>query len=226
MTDPIDRAITLFEHGRIEEAAHVLTVVRRSAVDAEEERLTEIDDVIGQMEAHLSGHAREAFDRAVADESASTEPHRALRRGELRSIVQSVGVVASAGVVAILVSALFRWPHTLLYALLVAVAGPVLIASLAADRVRELTSAANEPPSRTEGASRSFVAARSSRYRILVFRPSREVLDQPRGWVPPRLPLPTGALRVSDAAHRALCGVSVLRSSGTRDLPLAVALLV
>ena len=54
-----------------------LTVVRRSAVDAEEERLTEIDDVIGQMEAHLSGHAREAFDRAVADESASTEPHRA-----------------------------------------------------------------------------------------------------------------------------------------------------
>ena len=130
MTDPIDRAITLFEHGRIEEAAHVLTVVRRSAVDAEEERLTEIDDVIGQMEAHLSGHALEAFDRAVADESASTEPHRALRRGELRSIVQSVGVVASAGVVAILVSALFRWPDTLLYALLVAVAGPVLIVIL------------------------------------------------------------------------------------------------
>lgn len=130
MTDPIDRAITLFEHGRIEEAAHVLAVVRRSAVDAEEERLTEIDDVIGQMEAHLSGHAREAFDRAVADESASTEPHRALRRGELRSIVQSVGVVASAGVVAILVSALFRWPDTLLYALLVAVAGPVLIVIL------------------------------------------------------------------------------------------------
>ena len=130
MTDPIDRAITLFEHGRIEEAAHVLAVVRRSAVDAEEERLTEIDDVIGQMEAHLSGHAREAFDRAVADESASTEPHRALRRGELRSIVQSVGVVASAGVVVILVSALFRWPDTLLYALLVAVAGPVLIVIL------------------------------------------------------------------------------------------------
>ena len=130
MTDPIDRAITLFEHGRIEEAAHVLAVVRRSAVDAEEERLTEIDDVIGQMEAHLSGHAREAFDRAVADESASTEPHRALRRGELRSIVQSVGVVASAGVVAILVSALFRWPDTLLYALLVAVAGPLLIVIL------------------------------------------------------------------------------------------------
>ena len=130
MTDPIDRAITLFEHGRIEEAAHVLAVVRRSAVDAEEERLTEIDDVIGQMEAHLSGHAREAFDRAVADESASTEPHRALRRGELRSIVQSVGVVASAGAVAIFVSALFRWPDTLLYALLVAVAGPVLIVIL------------------------------------------------------------------------------------------------
>ena len=53
-----------------------------------------------------------------------------MRRGELRSIVQSVGVVASAGVVAILVSALFRWPDTLLYALLVAVAGPVLIVIL------------------------------------------------------------------------------------------------
>jgi Flp pilus assembly protein TadB len=124
----IDRAITLFEHGRIEEGAHLLAVVRRSAVDAnEEERLAEIDDVIGQMQAHLSGHAREAFDRAVADESASTEAHRALRQGELRSIVQSVGLVASAGVVVILVSALFRWPDTLLYALLVAVAGPVLI---------------------------------------------------------------------------------------------------
>ena len=131
MSDPIERAITLFEHGRIEEAAHLLAVVRRSAVDAnEEERLAEIDDVIGQMQAHLSGRAREAFDRAVADVSAGTEPHRALRRGELRSIVQSVGVVASAGVVAILVSALFRWPDTLLYALLVAVAGPVLIVIL------------------------------------------------------------------------------------------------
>jgi hypothetical protein len=85
----IDRAITLFEHGRIEEAAHLLAVVYRSAVDAnEEERLAEIDDVIGQMQAHLSGHAREAFDRAVADESASTGPHGARRRGELRSIVQ------------------------------------------------------------------------------------------------------------------------------------------
>ena len=131
MSDPIDRAIRLFEHGRIEEAAHLLAVVRRSAVDAnEEERLAEIDDVIGQMQAHLSAHAREAFDRAVADESASTDAHRALRRGELRSIVQSVGVVASAGAVAILVSALFRWPDTLLYALLVAVAGPLLIVIL------------------------------------------------------------------------------------------------
>jgi len=131
MSDPIDRAIRLFEHGRIEEAAHLLAVVRRSAVDAtKEERLAEIDDVIGQMHAHLSGHAREAFDRAVADESASTDVHRALRRGELRSIVQSVGVVASAGAVAIFVSALFRWPDTLLYALLIAVAGPLLIVIL------------------------------------------------------------------------------------------------
>ena len=131
MSDPIERAITLFEHGRIEEAAHLLAVVRRSAVDAnEEERLAEIDDVIWKMQAHLSGRAREAFDRAVADESAGTETHRALRRGELRSIVQSAGVVASAGVVVILVSALFRWPDTLLYALLVAVAGPLLIVIL------------------------------------------------------------------------------------------------
>ena len=131
MSDPIDRAITLFEHGRIEEAAHLLAVVRRSAVDPnEEERLAEIDDVIGQMQAHLSGRAGEAFDRAVADESADAEAHRALRRGELRSIVQSVGVVASAGAVAILVSALFRWPDTLLYALLVAAAGPLLIVTL------------------------------------------------------------------------------------------------
>ena len=130
MADPIDRAITLFGHGRIEEAAHLLAVVRRSAVDANElERLAEIDDVIGQMQAHLWGHAREAFDRAVADESAGTEPHR-LRPGELRSIVQSVGIVASVGAVAILVSALFRWPDTLLYALLIAVAGPLLIVIL------------------------------------------------------------------------------------------------
>jgi len=127
----IDRAITFFEHGRIEEAAHLLAIARRSAVDAsEEKRLAEIDDVIGQMEAHLSGHAREAFDRAAADESDSTGPHRALRRGELLSIVQSVGVVASVGAVAIFVSALFRWPDTLLYALLIAVAGPLLIVIL------------------------------------------------------------------------------------------------
>ena len=131
MADLIDRAITLFEHGRIEEAGHLLAVVRRSAVDgSEEKRLAEIDDVIGQMEAHLSGHAREAFDRAAADESAGTGPHRALRRGELLSIVQSVGVVASVGAVAIFVSALFRWPDTLLYALLIAVAGPLLIVIL------------------------------------------------------------------------------------------------
>jgi Flp pilus assembly protein TadB len=127
----IDRAITLFERGRTEEAAHLLAVVRRSAKDADEKaRLEEIDDVIGQMRAHLSRHAREAFDRAVADESAGTEPHRALRPGELRSIAQSAGVVASVGAVAILVSALFRWPDTLLYALLIAVAGPLLIVIL------------------------------------------------------------------------------------------------
>jgi len=131
VADSIDRAITFFERGLIEEAAHLLAMVRRSAVDAnEEKRLAEIDDVIGQMEAHLSGDAREAFDRAAADESAGTETHRALRRGELLSIVQSVGVVASAGVVAIFVSALFRWPNTLLYALLIAVAGPLLIVIL------------------------------------------------------------------------------------------------
>ena len=131
MADSLDRAITLFEHGHIEEAAHVLAVVRRSAVAANEaERLAEIDDLIGQMRAHLSGHAGEAFDRAVADESASTEPYRPLRQGELRSIVQQVGVVASAGAVVILVSALFRWPDTLLYALLIAVAGPLLIVIL------------------------------------------------------------------------------------------------
>jgi hypothetical protein len=129
--DPIDRAITLFEHGRVEEAAHLLAVVRRSAMEAsEKERLSEIDDVIGQMRAHLSGHAREPFDRALADESAGTEPHRMLRRGELRSIVRSAGVVASVGAVAILVSALFRWPDTLLYALLIAVAGPLVVVIL------------------------------------------------------------------------------------------------
>ena len=129
--DSIDRAITLFEHGRIEEAAHLLAVVRRSAVDAnEEKRVAEIDDVIGQMEAHLSSRAREAFDCAAADEGAGAEPHIALRRGELLWIVQSVGVVASAGAVAILVSALFRWPDTLLYALLIAAAGPLLIVIL------------------------------------------------------------------------------------------------
>jgi Flp pilus assembly protein TadB len=105
--------------------------VRRSAADAnDEECLAEIDEVIRQMQAHLSRHAREAFDSALADETASSQPHRPLRRGELRSIVQSVGVIASAGAVVIFVSALFRWPDTLLYALLVAVAGPLLIVIL------------------------------------------------------------------------------------------------
>ena len=131
MQDPIDRAIALFEIGRIEEAAHLLALARRSALDAnEEERLAEIDDVIVQMQTHLSAHAREVFGGVVADESASMEPDSALRPGELRSLVQSVGVIAIAGVVVILVSALFRWPDTLLYALLVAVAGPLLIVIL------------------------------------------------------------------------------------------------
>jgi Flp pilus assembly protein TadB len=131
VADPIARAITLFERGRMEEAAHLLAIVRRSAEDADEqERFGEIDDVIGQMQAHLSVRAREAFDLAIADESATTEAQRALRRGELRSIVQSVGVVASVGAVAILVSGLFRWPDTLLYVLLVAVTGPLVIVIL------------------------------------------------------------------------------------------------
>jgi len=131
MAERLDQAITLFEHGRTEEAAHLLAVVRRSAVDAhDEECLAEIDDVIGQMQAYLSRAARGAFESALADESASTQPHRPLRRGELRSIVRSAGLVASAGAVVILVSALFRWPDTLLYALLIAVAGPLLIVIL------------------------------------------------------------------------------------------------
>src|SRR5262245_21239563 len=117
MAERLDRAITLFEHGQTEEAAYLLAVVRRSAVDAnDEECLAEIDDVIRQMQAYLSAAAREAFESALAGESASTQPHRPLRRGELRSIVESAGVIASAGAVAILVSALFRWPDTLLYA--------------------------------------------------------------------------------------------------------------
>src|SRR5262245_57526585 len=131
MAERLDRAITLFEHGHTEEAAHLLGVVRRSAVDAnDEECLAEIDDVIRQMQAYLSGAAREAFDSALADESAGAQPHRPLRPGELRSIVESVGVVGSAGAVVILVSALFRWPDTLLYTLLLAVAGPLLIVVL------------------------------------------------------------------------------------------------
>jgi hypothetical protein len=130
-TEEVDRAITLFERGRTEEAAHLLAVVRRSAVDAnDEERLAEIDEAIRQMQAYLSAGAREAFDIALADETAGTQPHRPLRRGELRSIIESAGVVASAGAVVILVSALFRWPDTLLYALLVTVAGPLLIVML------------------------------------------------------------------------------------------------
>jgi hypothetical protein len=131
MAEHLDRAIALFERGETESAAHLLAVVRRSAVDAgDEEGVAEIDDVIGQMRAYLSGAALAVFEGALADESAGTQAHRPLRAGELRSIVQSVGVVASAGAVAILVSALFRWPDTLLYALLVAVAGPVLIVIL------------------------------------------------------------------------------------------------
>jgi hypothetical protein len=89
MSDPIDRAIKLFEHGRIEEAAHLLAVVGRSAVDAnEEERRAEIDDVIGQMQAHLSGHAREATDipfwfvrgRQNIPRRARSSPSRTARR--------------------------------------------------------------------------------------------------------------------------------------------------
>ena len=127
----LDRAITLFERGHTEEAAHLLAVVRRSAVEADDEEcLAEIDEVIRQMQAYLSAAAREAFDCALADETAGDQSHRPLRRGELRSIIASAGVVASAGAVVILVSALFRWPDTLLYALLVAVAGPLLVVIL------------------------------------------------------------------------------------------------
>src|SRR5436190_23518265 len=128
MAEGVDRAITLFEQGHTEDAAHLLAVMRRSAVDAnDEECLAEIDDVIRQMEAYLSEAARDAFDSALADETAGTQPYRPLRRGELRSIVASVGVVGGVGAVVLLVSAMFRWPDTLLYALLLAVAGPVLM---------------------------------------------------------------------------------------------------
>ena len=101
MSDPIDRAITLFEHGRIEEAAHLLAVERRSAVDAnEEERLAEIDDLIAQMEGHLSAAAVEAFNSALADENASTQPHRAATAGGFRT-TRSLGMneVTPGGVV-------------------------------------------------------------------------------------------------------------------------------
>jgi hypothetical protein len=121
MAETFEQAITLFERGRTEEAAHLLGAARRSAEEeGDEMSLAEIDHLIGQMEAHLSGGARESFEAGLADDGAA-------RRGELRSIVRSAGVVGTVGAVAILISAFFRWPDTLLYALLLAVAGPLLI---------------------------------------------------------------------------------------------------
>jgi hypothetical protein len=66
----IGSAITLFEDGHIERAAHLLASLRRSAVDAsDEERLAEIDDVVAQMQAHLSGEERESFDAVLSSGS-------------------------------------------------------------------------------------------------------------------------------------------------------------
>src|SRR3954468_17422166 len=69
----IGSAITLFEDGHIERAAHLLASLRRSAVDAnDDERLGEIEDVVAQMRALLSGEEPESFDGVLSSGSLPT----------------------------------------------------------------------------------------------------------------------------------------------------------
>jgi hypothetical protein len=77
----IDQAITLFEDGHVEKAAYLLASMRRSAVDANDaERLAEIDDVVAQMQAHLSGEERESFDGVLSSGAVPSDAETATSR--------------------------------------------------------------------------------------------------------------------------------------------------
>jgi hypothetical protein len=81
MADVIDKAVRLYEAGRLKDAARLIAKTRRRAVqDDDTERLAEVESVIGQMQDHLRGEDRVSFDNVLtADRLGLTSVPRAQR---------------------------------------------------------------------------------------------------------------------------------------------------
>ena len=72
--DAIDRAIRIYEEGRIADAARLLARERRKAEERDDaRRLAEIDDVVTEMLAYLDGSDRSTFDENLVSRQASTK---------------------------------------------------------------------------------------------------------------------------------------------------------
>jgi hypothetical protein len=66
MADEIDKAVRLYEAGRLKDAARLIAEARhRAAQDDDTERLAEVESVIGQMQGHLRGEDRVSFDNVL-----------------------------------------------------------------------------------------------------------------------------------------------------------------
>jgi len=79
MTDRIDQAISLFEHGKIKKAGRLLASIRQTAADANDhERLADLEEVTGQMRAHLTGEESAIFEGALSSKTFS--PTTVIRR--------------------------------------------------------------------------------------------------------------------------------------------------
>jgi hypothetical protein len=71
--DAIERAIRLYERGDVEKAARMIASARRSAASSlDEQRISEIDGVVAQMQSHIPRDDRPAFDAALSSEPPST----------------------------------------------------------------------------------------------------------------------------------------------------------
>jgi hypothetical protein len=119
VADPVDRAITYFENGDVEKAARLLAVTRRSALDSSHQRLAQIDDAIGQMQAHLSGEDREGFDQVLQAEvpTSRVRMHSTLEAGRpwflrlgrtgLLAVAVVIGVPMALGVMFLLFAVIY-----------------------------------------------------------------------------------------------------------------------
>jgi hypothetical protein len=66
MADVIDKAVRLYEAGRLKDAARLIAKARRRAAqDDDTEGLAEVESVIGQMQGHLRGDDRVSFDNVL-----------------------------------------------------------------------------------------------------------------------------------------------------------------